>query len=90
MTITFMKHKAFLIMFGNPFLSQVLFLLCYCCVLLCYLLNFQLKLRLHCRLLVLCFAWACIFVSMVWHLFFFFFSISPVAALMLQFKVVLF
>lgn len=23
MTITFMKHKAFLIMFGNPFMSQV-------------------------------------------------------------------
>lgn len=32
----------------------VLFLLCYCCVLF----NFLLKLRSHCRLLVLCFVWA--------------------------------
>lgn len=44
-------------------------LLCYSCILLCYLLYVQLKLRSYFRLLVLCFVWASLhFVGMVWHL----------------------
>lgn len=68
-----MKQKPLLLLSGQKF---VLFLLSYCCVLFCFLLNFQLKLRSHCRLLVFCFLWAsCVAfylygVALVYFLFF--------------------
>lgn len=75
----FMKH--FSVSLGYHFVysynSRVLLL----CV-LCYLLCFQLKLRSHCRLLVLCFVWAFSFAFCLYGVA----SVSSVPAEMSQFR----